>query len=257
MKLKFIALALVSFSFAACQSNDIQKTGELNVPVLQQQNPAKTLTSYQWYLDTGANKDMVLSFNDSGRLSIATSCNSLGSDWKISANNIQTGMMMSTAMACGADAMKQEQLAKQFFDKATLPFVMNLDDSQAPTLTLVSASGERHVFTGKMTAEAKYQSKADTIFLEVSPETKACTGVTAQTCLQVKEIKYNQQGIKTHQDQNWSLFYDSIDGFQHTPNERQVIRVKRYTIQNPAADQSKYAYVFDMTVERESIKSSL
>ena len=32
---------------------------------------------------------------------------------------------------------------------------------------------------------------------------------------------------------------------------------KRYEIKNPAADQSKYAYVQDMIIEREAIKGSL
>ncbi|HAB42517.1 MAG TPA: hypothetical protein DCE70_02950, partial [Acinetobacter sp.] len=50
---------------------------------------------------------------------------------------------------------------------------------------------------------------------------------------------------------------DQIEGFQHTPNERQIIRVKRYEIKNPAADQSKYAYIFDMAVERETVKGTL
>lgn len=88
------------------------------------------------------------------------------------------------------------------------------------------------------------------MFYEIHPQTKSCTGVVAQQCLQVKEIRYNQQGLKTYQDANWSLFYDTIQGYQHSPNERQVIRVKRYSIKNPAADQSKYVYIHDMTVER-------
>jgi len=50
------------------------------------------------------------------------------------------------------------------------------------------------------------------------------------------------------------LFYDQIEGFEHNPAERQVIRVKRYEIKHPAADQSKYAYVHDMTVERATVK---
>ena len=44
-----------------------------------------------------------------------------------------------------------------------------------------------------MTPETKYQGQAETIFLEVSPQTKACTGVAQQTCLQVKEIKYDEK----------------------------------------------------------------
>ena len=35
------------------------------------------------------------------------------------------------------------------------------------------------------------------------------------------------------------------------------MRVKRYEIANPAADQSKYAYIQDMIIEREAVKGLL
>ena len=47
-----------------------------------------------------------------------------------------------------------------------------------------------------MTPEAKYQSEGKTVFLEVAPETKSCTGVAPQTCLQVREVKYDDKGVK-------------------------------------------------------------
>lgn len=121
-------------------------------------------------------------------------------------------------------------------------------------MTLIAASGQKYVFSGKMTPETQYQTQAETIFLEVAPQTKPCKGVAAQTCLQVREIKYAENGVKMQVDKNWNLFYDKIEGFEHNPKERQIIRVKRYEIKNPAADQSKYAYVHDMTVERATVK---
>ena len=200
---------------------------------------------------------MVLNFNDEGHLSISTSCNTLGSTWSTENNTISTGAMMATQMACPENAMAQESLAAQLFTDRKLPFVLNVNDKENPTLTLTTAKNEKIVFIGKMSPETKYQTAGETIFLEVSPETKKCTGVAPQTCLQVREIKYSEQGVKTQVDKDWSLFYDQIQGFQHSPNERQIIRVKRFEIKNPAADQSKYAYVYDMSVEREAVKGSL
>lgn len=254
MKLKFIVLALLPLSLAACQSNDIQKVGDLAVTVLQQQNASQTLSAYDWQLDTGANKPMVVHFDAEGRFSVSTTCNTVIGSWKAASNILETGKMMSSLMACSNEAMKQEGLAGQIFDSAKIPFVLNTSNVNAPTLTLTANNGQRYVLTGKMTPETKYQGQAETIFLEISPQTQSCTGVAAQTCLQVKEIKYNQQGLKTHHDEKWSLFYDQIEGFTHSPNERQVIRVKRFTVPNPAADQSKYAYIYDMAVERETVK---
>jgi hypothetical protein len=66
-----------------------------------------------------------------------------------------------------------------------------------------------------------------------------------------------KKGLKTQVDKDWTLFYDQIEGFKHTPAERQIIRVKRFERKNPAADQSKYAYIFDMSVEREAVKGTL
>lgn len=258
MKLKYLVIALFPFAVAACQSSDMQKVGDIALSVLQQQNPDKTLASYQWSTQTAdAPKPMVLHFVDHNRLSIATSCNTLAGSWSVENNTLSVGNMMSTQMACSGNAMKQEAYASSIFSAKKVPFVLNLNDKQSPTLTLTTANGEKVVFTGKMTAETKYQSVGETIFLEVSPETKQCTGVAAQTCLQVREIKYAENGVKTQVDKDWSLFYDQIEGFQHTPSERQVIRLKRYEIKNPAADQSKYAYVHDMTIERESVKAAL
>ena len=254
MKLKFIVLALLPLSLAACQSNDIQKVGDLAVTVLQQQNASQTLSAYDWQLETGANKPMVVHFNADGRFNVSTTCNTVAGSWKAASNILETGQLISSMMACSDDAMKQEGLASQIFTNSKIPFVLNTSNVNAPTLTLTTSNGQRYVLTGKMTPETKYQGHAETIFLEISPETKSCTGVVAQTCLQVKEIKYNEQGLKTHHDEKWSLFYDQIEGFTHRSNERQVIRVKRFTVPNPAADQSKYAYVYDMAVERETVK---
>jgi heat shock protein HslJ len=257
MKLKFLAIALFPLTLAACQTADLQKAGDLAVSVLQQQNANKTLASYQWSTDTGAPKPLVLNFSDDNRLSINTSCNTMASSWKVESNIIETGTLMSTMMACSGDLMKQEGIAGQIFESGKTAFKLNLNDVNTPTLTLTAKNGTPYVFTGKMTPETKYQTQGETIFLEVSPETKKCTGVAPQTCLQVREVKYADNGVKTQVDKDWTLFYNQIEGFEHRPNERQIIRVKRYEIKNPAADQSKYAYVYDMAVEREAIKGSL
>ena len=255
MKLKFLAIALFPLTLAACQSSDIQKVGDLAVSMVQQQNADKTLAAYQWsYQPQGTDKPLVLNFNDQQRLSIATGCNTQGTSWKIEKGQIVTADLMSTMMACSPELMKQEQFSSSLFAKRTIPFVLNTQDVNKPTLTLIDATGQKVVFEGKMTPETQYQTQAETIFLEIAPETKKCTGVVPQTCLQVREIKYAENGVKTQVDKDWTLFYDQIEGYQHNPAERQIIRIKRYEIKNPAADQSKYAYIHDMTVERATVK---
>ncbi len=58
----------------------------------------------------------------------------------------------------------EEGIAADLFDNRKAPFVLNLNDPDAPTLTVVSAKGEKIVFTGKQTAESKYQSQGETVF---------------------------------------------------------------------------------------------
>lgn len=262
MKIKYLALLLFPLSLAACQSHNVQNAGDMTLSshqqALKQQDPAQVLTAYEWSNNTAnAPKPLVLRFNEKQRLSISTNCNRVGGAWKIDGQSIEVGDMMSTMMACTNSSMQQESLALALFSKRKVPFVLDVNDIEKPTLTIRALDGQSYVFAGKMTAETKYQSTGETIFLEVSPETKSCTGVAPQTCLQVREIKYAENGVKSQVDKDWTLFYDHIEGFQHTPNERQVIRVKRYEIKNPAADQSKYAYVHDMTIEHESVKGAL
>ncbi len=254
MRLSYIALVLLPLSLAACQTHDIQNVRDQAVQLLQQKNPTKTLAAYTWQTDTGAPKPLILNFAQDGRLAISTSCNSITTSWQVDGQDLVTGNSMMTQMACPTAAMRQEAFAAQLFDQAKIPFVIDASDSQKPTLTLMDNTGKRYVFTGSMTAETQYQGEGQVMFYEIHPQTKTCTGMMRQQCLQVKEIRYNQQGLKIHQDANWSLFYGQIQGFEHNPKERQVIRVKRYDIKNPAADQSKYAYVYDMTIERGMLK---
>ena len=255
MKLKYLAIALFPLALAACQSNGIPQKGGSTVTVVDQQNVNKTLSAYQWSANTAnAPKPLVLNFDAQGRLAIATSCNNMMGAWSVENNQFVTGNLAATQMMCSPEAMKQEGLAASLFSNRKAPFTLNLSNPDHPKLTVVAANGEKIEFTGTMTAETKYQGEGETIFLEISPETKQCTGVAPQTCLQVKEIKYAENGVKTYQDKDWTLFYTQIEGFEHDPKAHKIIRVKRYEIKNPAADQSKYAYVYDMTVMNATAK---
>ena len=254
MKLKFIVLALLPLTLAACQSTNIHKNNSASITSSIPAHSDKILSSYQWSLVTDqALKPIVLNFNNQNRLSIATSCNTLGSSWKITGQQLELGTGLSTAMACNTAATQQENFAATLLNHK-LPFSLDLNNVEAPTLTLTSPQGEKLIFTGKMTPESRYQTEAETIFLEISPEVKPCTGVAPQTCLLVREIKYDEKGLKTHVDKDWTLFYNPIENFQHKTDLQQIVRLKRYELKNPPADQSKYAYIYDMTVESQATK---
>ncbi|ENU30499.1 hypothetical protein F991_01635 [Acinetobacter sp. CIP-A165] len=216
---------------------------------------SNVLTNYTWsYQPADTKRPIVLSFLANDRLSVDTGCNRLNTSWKIENGLIATGDGASTMMACNPALMKQEQFAGDLLQKRQIPFEVNASNLDQPTLVITDAKGQKYTFVGKMTAEAKYQTEPKTVFMEISPETKSCVGVAPQTCMQVREIKYDDKGVKTYADKDWSLYYGEIEGFEHNPNQRVIVRVKRFEIKNPAADQSSLADVLDMVVEQEIVK---
>ena len=251
MKIKYLVLALLPLSLMACQT--VQNVTD-NVISQINTTAAKNLTEYNWtYQDSKASKPLVLSFDDNQRLSIQTGCNNQGGTWKVEGNTIVTSPLASTMMACADDLMQQERLSADIFSEKKVPFTLSTQNDQT-ILTITDSKGQKYTLLGKMTAEAKYQSEGKIVFLEISPQTKSCTGVAPQTCMQVREIKYDDKGIKTYADKNWSLYYGQIEGFKHNPEQRVIVRVKRFEIKNPAADQPSQADVLDMVVEQELVK---
>ena len=169
-------------------------------------------------------------------------------------NAFTSGPLASTNMACQTAAMQQDGSLAQFFSEQKVAYQINQQAS--PTVTFTNAKGEKLVFVGTPTADTRYGSKPETIFLAVSHKTRACSdGVSkGRQCLMVKEVRYGENGVKTHEDKEWSNFYGNIEGFTHRADTDTVLRVKRYTIENPPADASKYAYVLDMMVSQALVK---
>lgn len=254
MKLALVsAFSILTFLTACTTTTPSSQPTIKGVHVQDSNLLAKDLKNYYWsYLPSGSNQPIVLHFLDKS-ISVDTGCNVMNGAWQINDKQLVVGKMMSTLKMCAPELMKQEGFAAKLLQDHSIPVSLDRTDPQQPILTLTHTDGEKYQFIGKATPEFKYQSKPDIIFMEVAAETKACTGVATQQCLQVREIKYNESFTKTTVG-DWQLFYDHIEGFKHDPNVRTVLRLKRFTIANPAADQSKYAYIHDLTVEQEMVK---
>lgn len=251
MKIKYLVFALLPLSLMACQTvqngND-QPTTQVSSTAMPK------LTDYHWtYQASKASKPLIVDFSSNQQLSIQTGCNNQGGTWKIEGNHIVTSTLASTMMACADDLMQQEHLSSDIFSHRKLPFEISTVNNQ-PILTITDHQGKKYTFIGTLTAKAKYQSEGHTVFLEIAPETKPCVGVAPQTCMQVREVKYDDKGIKTYTDQNWSLYYGQIEGFKYNPQQRVIVRIKRYDLKNPAADQSSQVDVLDMIVEQERVQ---
>lgn len=201
-------------------------------------------------LFVNADKPVQLDFVD-GRVRVSNTCNHMGGAYSVAGDELKFDRMASTLMAC-ADARLMaldQEVGKRL--EGSSKFAHSAD-----TLALTTASGDVLSFSGEATADTRYGGPGETVFLEVAAQTKPCSHplIPDKQCLQVRELKYDDKGIKTGTDGAFGNFYQDIEGYAHEPGIRNVLRVKRYTIKNPPADGSSLAYVLDMVVESEIAK---
>lgn len=195
-----------------------------------------------------ADKPVQLDF-DKGRLAISNTCNRMGGSYAVADGTLTVGRLASTMMAC-ADP-KLMALDREAGKRLEGALSMALAAGDVSQLTLINAAGDRLVFAGTPTADTVYGGPGERIFLEVAAQTKACSHplIPDMQCLQVRELQYDDKGLKVGTPGAFGNFYDSIEGYTHQPGVRNVLRLQRYTRQNVPADASKYAYVLDMVVE--------
>ena len=198
-----------------------------------------------------ADKPLQLDFAD-GRLAVANTCNRMGGSYTLAGDTLTVARLASTRMAC-ADP-KLMALDGEVGKRLEGALKLALAAGDTPTLTLATASGDTLVFAGEPTAETRYGGPGERIFLEVAARTKPCSHplIPDKQCLQVREVNFDDQGLKTGTPGEFANFYDEIEGYTHEDGMRNVLRVNRYTIANPPADASKYAYVLDMVVESDA-----
>ena len=236
--------------------------------------PATTpLTAYQWRLDRvapGRNKAGAIRLpRDSarlpqlrfvpeqsanqGRLVVTGLCNTLSGAYWVNASQLRTTNFISTMMACAdRDRMKQEKsVGGQLTQLTSYRVTQGRNDAD---LELQFKDGSRWQLSGTQTDEARH-GQAERVFIEVAPNTVPCNHPLMRNaqCLRVREVRYGSNGVKTSVG-DWQVFSSKIDGYTHEQGLRNVLRVKRYTLQNPPADASRYAYTLDMTVETERVK---
>nr|WP_174505486.1 DUF4377 domain-containing protein [Acinetobacter sp. Marseille-Q1620] len=101
--------------------------------------------------------------------------------------------------------------------------------------------------------QASPSNNYKTVYFEIAPHTKKCTGEGTFNCLQVKELKYNH-GKKVYLDKNWKSFYGNIQGFTHNPKQINIVKLKEYKVHNPPADASSLRYELDKIIEQKSIQ---
>ncbi len=182
------------------------------------------------------------------RLSIQGGCNTMNGSWRLSPQNQLTiSRLAATMKACEAALMKADSALSAVLAQ---PLNVELQPGDKPTLRLVSATQQALVFSGQPTPEGLY-GQATRIFLEVAPQTVECvSGAMRTQCLQVRERRFDAQGLRIEPPGEWRIFHGSIEGYTHQPGVRNVLRINRHERPKPLpADASRYVYVLDLVVE--------
>lgn len=198
-------------------------------------------------------KPVQLDFAD-GRVNVSSTCNRMMGSFSLEGTTLTLAQMASTLMACtdpkltALDAEVGKRLAGALTVSSTA--------GDTPQLVLTNAGGDRLVFEGAPTAATRFGGPAERVFLEVGPETKPCSHplIPDKQCLQVREVRFDENGLRVGEPGEWQNFFDEIEGYTHQPGVRNVLRIDRYTRANVPADASRYAYVLDMVVESEQVK---
>lgn len=229
-----------------------------------------TLARYHWQLhdavDAGNRRlDALFATTDkpplqldftSDQLSVRNACNAIGGGYKIVDGHLATASLLQTMMACTDSTLMQREATI----KAVLrdrPALIVSTSGDTPLLTLAAASGQTLTFAGQPTAEMRYGGPGETVFLEVAPQTVPCRHppVPDKTCLQVRERRYDANGLRASEPGPWQPLQQDIEGYVHQPGVRNVLRVKRYPLKRPPAGAPSSAYVLDMVVESEIVKT--
>ena len=265
------SLMLLSLALAACTQTPSTPAGDA-AGTTPPTEPAKAMPNdalggYHWRLQDATDAqgrridallvrpEQPISFDVvDGRIRIANACNAISGAVRIDGGTLTAGPLVSTKMACADPAVMALDDAIGQRLQGTIKFALTPADS--PQLVWTAANGDTLRFVGEPTPETRYGSAGETVFLEVAANTKPCQHPmmpTPQRCLEVRERRYDAQGLVVGTPGEWQLFHDAIQGYTHEEGIRNVLRIKRYAIPNPPMDAPATAYVLEQSIESEQV----
>jgi len=250
------ALAIAQAGDAAAQASPPRRTADPAV--------VRALQDHHWTLQSAsdaagrsidallpAGHPIVMSFVDS-RLSIRGACNQFSGSWRLSPQTqLMIGRMAATMKACEPALMAADAALSAALEQ---PLGVKLTRGAAPSLRLSTASQQVLTFSGQPTLRSLYGAPKR-IFLEVAAQTVDCTLPSGEPgrCLRVRELRFDEKGLRKGQPGPWRTFTGRVEGYTHTPGVRNVLRVDRYERKPAPAGQPSAAYVLDLVVESETV----
>ena len=182
------------------------------------------------------------------RVGVQGGCNLLSGGWRLSPQHqLMVGRLAATMKACEPPLMEADKAMSALLAQ---PLQASIEQGETPTLRLVSPERQTLNFSGKRTPQSLYGAPKR-IFLEVASQRVACTPARTPpaTCLQVRELRFDEKGLRVGEPGPWRSFEGDIEGYTHEPGVRNVLRINRYKRPQPPADGSRYLYVLDLVVE--------
>lgn len=196
----------------------------------------------------GSDPPIQLDFRD-GRLVVGNICNRMGGGYFVAGERMQVDQLVRTRMFCAdRTRMAREEAMGDFLESD--PRLHVDSGSEPPRLQLISDDNRHLVFHGTPTAQARYGSAGETVFLEVAPEAPACAH---DPCLRVRERVYDASGLRQTSDAQWRLLDGTIEGYTHEPGVRHVLRTKRFEVRDPQTNELSTVHLLDMIVETELV----
>ena len=270
VKGSFKTSALLMLALTGCQtvntnpSAPSERVPYVQLPIFIGSTPTtNSLQSYDWqlnninstdpitwngsYLQT-QNGKVTLNFNQN-HITYNVGCNQLSNQYSLSKNTMQPiGTGISTLMGCGELQAREQWLAKQMQSPSELQIMETQVDA---VLSQTTADGSWLQWVGKLKPEVKY-GKGETVFLEVKPKWQYCDNVTDKKCLEVRDINYDNQGLKTAVGQ-WYILDAPIMGYRHDESAQRVLRLTRY--RTPPTDTKGYGnlYQLDSVIETKTL----
>ncbi len=195
-------------------------------------------------------KPFVLRFRDAG-VNAKGGCNTMNARWRLTPQNALTiGRLASTQMACEPALMSADAALAKAFATPLQARAETAAGGAGATLTLITGAQQTLTFEGRRTL-ASLHGAPMRVFLEVAAQRVNCTPALQPptTCLQVRELRFDDKGLRSGEPGPWQPFYGEIAGYTHVPGTANVLRLNRYTRQQVPADASAYVYELDMVVE--------
>ncbi|WP_322999918.1 META and DUF4377 domain-containing protein [Castellaniella sp.] len=223
----------------------------------------RTLAAYDWrltdgrdaqgreltLLGVGTDSPVRLAFSDK-TLQVLGGCNAQFGGYALAAGQLQAQGLAATMKACSPDLMQRDQAMAGLLKHPLAAKVSGQPGE--PILELKSQSGDVLRFAGQPTPETLTGSQGVVEFLEVAPQTVACSHplIADHRCLNVRERQYSAAGVLAPAAGPWHPLYDAIRGYTHHEGTATILRVKRYDWKNPPADASSVLYVLDLVVQQ-------